>query len=675
MAEVRYANLHQSPSARVQTNGTQPGPPLGDNWTQAAVLPSRAMPSGPGEYAVVVTGKYGEPLVSGAAPVSGVMQVCLGTTAGTRLPHMRSSHPLAMPLHAREGMPFQFLLIVSSGYPDPVLGSSFTPSAGFSELCLWARTYLNGDPQAYYAEFTLADVSWLWFDLARIPSTDWLVNESTAQTAFPNEQRYRLQELSPAVGLAGETWLHFANFWYEPRQHLANAPRMRIGLVEDGIETSSLSCTVTTIVGGARITTAPNSFDLLRWNVGNGCVVTGSALGTQGQGGNNSPPDRAQRLTARASDGSWIEVAGNFVNEGPVQLNLTSWPIQTKLGSSGSFGLNRYPAAGILNELPQVQLGGFWPWTNTFDRTRVGYDAWENQATGSGVIMKRWRHLAIRIDTLPEVRTRSEQGPNPGGVRLSDSWRDYQLTVERPAPDPGILVEPIVMLQQFGFGLFTHGAFGSRVRQSSGGRLADESLFSAIDPTRNEAVPATLLGRRIFQTTSPAMQWLCYLVGTVDSPPGIHNVYDFHFVTFHPVRDPENITDPPGSAPAPIVLVPGKQGPAPENLPVPPTEPNANPLELARNTRPQIRGGTGYRRSWPLGAKPLRQLSVIWGPLTEDAAQAVFEFLRDNPIWRYTPPKSAALAAMSTSRPEMVPASHRSFSVSIEVAILVWTGA
>ena len=109
-------------------------------------------------------------------------------------------------------------------------------------------------------------------------------------------------------------------------------------------------------------------------------------------------------------------------------------------------------------------------------------------------------------------------------------------------------------------------------------------------------------------------------------------------------------------------------------LPEPPTQPNANHIEVGENVRPQIRGATGYRRSWPVGSRPLRKLPLSWGPLPEAEAAALFEFLRDNPIWRYAPPRSADHSVMSTSRPVMTPASHRSFTVSIDVAILVWTG-
>lgn len=685
MAETRYADLHLSPpSLRVQTVGTVQGPPLGDGWSLVTNLPAEKMPAGAGEYAVVVSGKIGDLLVSGSAPSSGVMQLCLGTTQNLRLPHMRVSQSLTIPMGAQEGVPFQFLLVVSAADPDPVLGASFAPAAGSNELVLWGRTYLNGDPQTYYAEFTVADVSWLWFDLARIPSSDVHFTEE-AVGAILTKERFKLRGLSPVIGATDETWLHFGNVWYEPRQHLAKAPRFRMGLVPEGAAPISPSCTVS-LVGGAggaraRFTASPGTFLDPFWRVGSGVSVSGSALGTQGAGGNNSPFEIAQRVFARSGDGSWIELegvgAGAFVVEGPRVFTLEPWHVETMLGNS-TWGVNRKPATSLLPEVPQVQQGAFWAWTNTSSVTQVGYDAWEDATTTAGAIMRRWRHLAVRIDQLPDVRHDTRMGPNAGGVRLIDNWEGTFLTVERPAPDPGVLVEPIVMVHQVAKVAGQVGAYGSRVTEIGGtfdGEAITETLLPLADAAKGEAVSSIALGRRIFQTLSPSMQWRAHLVGSDSSPPTVQQVFDFQFVAFHPVREPRNVSTPPGPPLAPIILSPGKQGPSPESLPVPPTEPNANPPEAGENVRPQIRGATGYRRSWPIGSKPLRRLTVTWGPLPESEAGAMFEFLRDNPTWRYTPPRSAAQSAMNTSSPVMTPASHRSFTVSVDVVILVWTGA
>ena len=680
MVETRYADLHLSPpSLRVQTVGSTPGPPLGDNWTLAANLPASSMPSGAGQYAVIVTGKIGDVLVAGSTPSSGVMQVCLGTTQNLRLPHLRVSQTLTFPMSAQEGIPFQFVLVVSASDPDPVLGSSFTPDAGVNELVLWARTYLNGDPQTYYAEFTLADVSWLWFDLARIPSGDAVFYEDDTSAGFPVFPRVKMRGLTPAIGATGETWLHFGNVWYEPRQHLGQAPRFKMGVLPEGTPSTTLTCVVTTGGIGAtgRLTAASGDFVGDEWSPGAAVEISGSALGFLGSGGNNSPPGTAQSIVNRAGDNSWIEIsyANGSVAEGPISLTLTSWYSEPMVGSSDQWGMNQHPATLSFVERPQIQQGGFWPWVNTSEDTKAGFDAWEQPGTNPGAIYKRWRHLAIRIDTLPEVRTDSEEGPADGAVRLLDNWQDYYHTMERPVPDPAYLVEPIVMVHQVARITGARGAYGSRVVEASGAPAFSESLLCVVDAARGEAASSMAFGRRTFQPLSPAMQWRSHLVGSDSSPPGVHQVFDYHFVAFHPVFDPNNVPTPPGSVLEPIVLSPGKQGPAPASLPTPPTEPNANPLEVGENTRPQIRGGTGYRRSWPLGSKPVRRLSVTWGPLPEADALAVFEFLRDNPTWRYTPPRSADQSAMSTSRPVMSPASHRSFSVSIDVAILVWTGA
>lgn len=679
MPDTRIGNLHLSPTPlRVQTVGTQPGPPLGEGWSLVASLPYDTMPAGSGQYAVVVSGKIGDLLVAGSTPSSGVMQLCLGTTSQVRLAHLRFTQTLTNALGSQEGIPFQFLLIVSASDPDPVLGASFTPDP-LTEFVLWGRTYLNGDPQTYYAEFSVADLSWLWFDLARIPSGDWQFTELDTLAGFPVADSNTLRGLSPTVGNIGETWLHFGNVWYEPRQHLGQAPRFKMGMLPEGTPSVTQSCTITTLLSGttARITTTAGTFLTTPWQPGSAVNVAGSALGLQGSGGNNSRAGTAQRVTARAVDGSWIELAGtfgtaSFVAEGPRSFTLTAWLVETMIGNGGRWGQNQHPATLSFVDRPQIQQGGFWPFTNTSSQTKAGFEGWETITTNPGGIFKRWRHLAIRIDDLPDVHVDSIPGPSDGGVRLLNNWQDYYQTVERPALAQ--LLEPIIMVHQVASIAGARGAYGSRVVESSGTPSCTETIFGVFDANRGEAVSAMVFGRRQFQPLSPAIQWRSHLVGSDNSPAGVQQVYDFHFVAFHPVLDPSNTTDPPGSSLPPIVLSPGTQGPLPSSLPEPPTQPNANHIEVGENVRPQIRGATGYRRSWPVGSRPLRKLPLSWGPLPEAEAAALFEFLRDNPVWRYAPPRSADHSVMSTSRPVMTPASHRSFTVSIDVVILVWTG-
>lgn len=593
MTEIRYAELHASPPLQtVQTVGTAAGPSGGDNWTQLASLPENKM-AGTSQYAVIVTGKIGNIRLVGTGASKGMVQVCLGTTAGTRLADCRVAIPVQQASVLNSpllGLSFQFLVLISSAFPDPVLGSSFNPSG--SQLCLFARTYTNGDAQTYAVQFDVADVNWLWFDLGEIPSGHWEASTMVGTNPFPTTVPTTWQQLGPTFGGAGQQWLHFSNVWYETLSN-ALSPRFSFGISADG----------------------------------------------------------------------------------------TSGSIVKKVGNSGRWGRNRTPLVAGSTETANVQVGCFWTHTNAGATTKWGYNVWEPAPATS--VGKRWRHLAIRIDPLTDVRVRQQAGPDLIAQSIAvPTWPDQFLTIERPAV--GLLTEPIVLAH----GTVHHNppplfsptaAYGCRIFEFSPNDpipIGDLACFPQSDAWRGEAASSMAFGRRTFQTLSPAMQWRVSFPGDdVFASPVLQQVFDFAFVAFHPVRDPENVTTGPGSPLPPLLLVPGKQSPDPGSLSAPPHAPSGDPLERGNLERNEIRGGTGYARGWPMGAKALRVMTVNWGPLSETDAAALFTFLRDTPAWRYTPPRSPALAVLTISRPEMSPTSHRTFSITVDVAVLVWTGA
>jgi hypothetical protein len=586
VTEIRYANLHKSPPAlRVQTVGQTYGPPGGDNWQQVAVLPADTMPSGSGQYAVIVTGKIGSHLLAGTGALRGVVQLCLGTTAGARFAHMRVSHPVTELLDEWNGIPFQFVLLMSSGFPDPVQGSSFDPSS--SQLCVYARTYLNGDAQSYYAEFTVADLTWLWFDLARIPNTKWTADRDTATANLVAAAPSAFTRVSPsAFGAAGQIWLNFGNVWYEPRGNMAQAPRFQFFATPDGT-----------------------------W---------------------------ASRVP--------------------------------RVGSHGRWGQNRFPTTGNLIEVPCLQQGCFWLYTHAGSTAKAGYSG---QDPNSSARVFRWTHFAVRVDDLPDFLGRSDGGELVAGVRVDGPWRDTYVTKERPAPNPGLLTEPIVMahlVPTFGQQAASYAAW---VTEAGRPELAfgDSQCFPQADGVRGEAVSAMSFGRRTFSPLSPAMQWRIHMVGSQSlSPAALQQLYDLHFLQFHPVSDPAASSTPPYPVPLPILVVPGQQSASAAALQPPPTAPSSATTDRIQDDRPGINGGTGYVRTWPLGAKLLREFGLTWGPLAIADAQAVFDFLVANPAWRYTPPGGSALAVLNSTQPTLdADAGQLTAVVSVDVAVLVYT--
>lgn len=586
MVAIRYADQTLSPpSLRVSSIGTTYGPPAGDGWTTVAQMNQSLMPAGAGTYAFVVSGTIGDMNLIGSGWSRGVLQVCLGTAGGTKHTEHRIAHSVLEFLNWKQGMPFMFLVLVHPSYADALFGSSFNPAS--TQLTLYARTFLNGDQQTYASEFTIADLTWQWWDLTNIPAGHWAADDVGTQFIVPTTVPAAFQRVAPAAwGGNGETWLHFAHVWYEPRGVGQQAPRFRFGVTPDG----------------------------------------------------------------------------------------TYGALISKVGSSGRWGQNRY-TLNNLGEKTQMQQGAFWPHTNSGAGTKPGYSVYEPVGSIQSLVY-RYRAFGVRIDTLPDVLTNSVAGPFAAGVRETGAWEDTYRTQERPAA--GVLTEPIVMAHQVpDFGP-TQASYCTRMTENGNDqtyRIGATECFPLSDPQRGEAVSSIAIGRRQYQVVSPAMQHRVHLVGEAAAPAAIQQARDFHWVHFHPVRDPANVTTPPGALPSPIIVVPGKQSADAASLPVPPFLPNSNPQERGQDDRQAIQGATGYRRTWPLGAKVLRVFSVTWGPMDDTDARTVFDWLVDNIAWRFTPPRGAAIAVLNMGSPEMSPAGHRIATVSVDVAVLAFTGA
>ena len=81
-----------------------------------------------------------------------------------------------------------------------------------------------------------------------------------------------------------------------------------------------------TLPARGRFTGAVGTFNPSIYVIGLSLVIDGSVLGVLGAGGNDSPPWSVQRIRDVAGDGSWIEVEGPFVPEGPRSFSITAGP-------------------------------------------------------------------------------------------------------------------------------------------------------------------------------------------------------------------------------------------------------------------------------------------------------------------------------------------------------------
>lgn len=589
MTEIRYTDLAQSPTVQsVQTMGSQAGPPGGDGWTQLAALPTTNMIAGARSYAILVRGKVGNYQILGATPVAGCVQVCLGTTGGTKHTHFRMASPLNDNVPAGEGVPFEFLVLIDPTFTDPLFGSTINPAT--TELCLWARAAWNGDQQNYAATFDVTDVHWQWWDLTAIPAGHWAADRDTTVLQPPLTAPATFTRLAAAAaGNNTEQWLHFGNVWYEPRAGNMPAPVFRIGVTPDSTEASFI----------------------------------------------------------------------------------------TKIGNGGRWGCRRWPGVGVMQEVPQVQQGAFWLHTHTNSATKAAYFAHGGTGSVGNWRLFRWTWFAVRIDTLIDRLQRTETVAALGRSVLHPTWPLDNLKIERPEPEPGILTHPIVMLH----GVIKHNGprtgYGAFLMENEGGvQQGEGACWTQTNPTLLEGQSSIGVGRRVFQTTSPAMQWWAMFVGApLTAPIGLQECFDFCFVQFHPVRDPENITDPPGPRPPPLVLIPGFQSASVANLNAPPAPPEATILALGQTNRVGI-DGKPYRRRWPLSGRPSQLYRMVWPALPATDADALFEFLRANPAWKFTPPYEAAVAVLNNSRPQMQVAGGNPglYSVSVEVVTLRFTG-
>lgn len=299
---------------------------------------------------------------------------------------------------------------------------------------------------------------------------------------------------------------------------------------------------------------------------------------------------------------------------------------------------------------------------------------------GENPLLLAYRHFAVRVDTLPEVSMRYEASVN----ELFVNWLDpllplYGINSERPQPLAPWSNSVIVVAHATVPGTTNVGGNlqidGEPWVQAlrSGQQMLRSLLFPTFD--RNNVGSLCTIGTLPWQLSDRGADTYRTTVRSTNRQVGLQpgSVRDFSFLAFHPVRDPDDLPTPQNVIPAPVYLVPARQSLAAGALPAPPTAPNGDHLERHQAEWANI--AAKYRRRWPVGSRPVRMWTLTWGPLDEAAAAAVFAFLRANRTWRFTPHRQDPIAVMSSSAPELAPASHRTATVQVDVVELLWTGA
>lgn len=213
MAAITYLDAIRRPGPHTVTGiGSQPGPVGGDGWQVVASLPTSALQSSH-KYAFLVTGKVMSVTTSGATPVNGKLQVCLGDGSGLKHPDYCLEWPLSNRTQAREAIPFQFLVLFTPTISDALWGASWPNTYA---LTLYARSFWNGDQPAYSASFQVAEVNIVWVDYQAIPTGDVAAEQFTTVTNLGTTQWNNLFLTAVPPGNAGEKWMHFCQVTYAP---------------------------------------------------------------------------------------------------------------------------------------------------------------------------------------------------------------------------------------------------------------------------------------------------------------------------------------------------------------------------------------------------------------------------------------------------------------------------
>lgn len=232
MTEIRYCELVTSPDSVCTGTGNIAGP-AGEGWQVVALMPLTNLPAGSGQYAVILNGRMAQTNYVGVGAVNGRMEVALGIYgSATRFDHLTHTVSVQQSFDSG-GAPFQLVLVVSTSVSDPVLGTSWNPNT--QRLCLWGRTWRNGDAPTYTKSFQLHDISWLWWDLANIPAGDRHVYRYDAASFYGDPfglSGSPVTKLSTKFPTNG-SWLIFSNYRYRPT-HWSGQPRITGGYTWGG---------------------------------------------------------------------------------------------------------------------------------------------------------------------------------------------------------------------------------------------------------------------------------------------------------------------------------------------------------------------------------------------------------------------------------------------------------
>lgn len=217
MPATRYFDRQSSPAVRQVVNSQTSNPTGG--WQLVEEIPTGRIPAG--KVAIFITCQVGNFQAFGSVPATanGLVQLCVGTSNGTRSLVHQWSYPAAdFSTHsALLGRRATFLLLFDEGFDENefAAGGVWPDTAA---LGLYARVFYNGDTPAYGINFDVSNVEIAWAILEDIPLGErhsW-VTQTPAIVPPAQVPQNPLVYAEPEWAAIDETWLTFFVVYTRP---------------------------------------------------------------------------------------------------------------------------------------------------------------------------------------------------------------------------------------------------------------------------------------------------------------------------------------------------------------------------------------------------------------------------------------------------------------------------
>lgn len=342
-----------------------------------------------------------------------------------------------------------------------------------------------------------------------------------------------------------------------------------------------------------------------------------------------------------------------------------------RLAKNGThFGFTKRGSSTAAHD--HYQHGGFWvedqP-NNVFVHALRARDA----AVGAGGAsrLRRFAVLSIRLDDLPDVQTQQSdvESALSDDLALTFQSRYYPMEVQHPArvSNPWIWVCGALELTtalRLAYDWWVDTDLGKLP-------WIAQAFTSVVGP--HEGAPCVGFGSNGIGPNAQDVQYRFRMLGVQATVTHL-DVRDITVLQWWPVKDPSYLPAVDPLIAGQIEVVPGREALGVASLPDPPFTPNAELVEGGVHERPSIRGVTGYRRSWNAFVRPRGTYQFRWGPLSKADAETMLAWLAANLTFRATPTRGSLSPFAILSQPAITPIDQLQWMVTVDAALLVFTG-